>query len=283
MTSATSERPASGIVLRTSTTVLRSWAPVLRAEWTKFRTNTGNWWLLGGLVVLVIALGAVSDAVTGCAAATCDTDPGKTSLIGVYAAQAVAAILGVQAIGAEYHTGMIRTTFTAMPHRISVLSAKAVLLAVTVACAGLVAAQAAAWLGQLVLPGRGVTPADGLPSLSPLHEPMLRAACGSGLYLALIALLSLGVAASMRESASAIGVVLGLLFLVPLFADALAPATWQRHLEQIAPMTAGLEIQATTNLAALPTSPWAGLGVLAAWSACVLAIAQILLRRRDSQ
>jgi ABC-2 type transport system permease protein len=263
--------------------VLRSWAPILRAEWTKFRTNTGNWWLLGGLIVLVIALGAVSDAVTSCAAGTCDMDPGKTCLIGVYAAQAVAAILGVQAIGAEYHTGMIRTTFTAMPHRTRVLAAKAGVLAVTVACTGLVAAQAAAWLGQLVLPGRGVTPADGLPGLSPLHEPMLRATSGSALYLALIALLSLGVGAAMREPAPAIGVVLGLLFLVPLFATALAPATWQRHLEQISPMIAGLEIQATTNLAALPISPWAGLGVLAAWSACVLALAQILLRQRDSQ
>ena len=32
-------------------------------------------------------------------------------------------------------------------------------------------------------------------------------------------------------------------------------------------MTAGLAIQATTGLNTLPISPWAGLGVLAAWAA----------------
>ena len=33
--------------------------------------------------------------------------------------------------------------------------------------------------------------------------------------------------------------------------------TWQRHLEQIGPMTAG-QIEATTGLRSLPISPWAG-------------------------
>ena len=68
---------------------------------------------------------------------------------------------------------------------------------------------------------------------------MLRAAAGSVLYLALIALLSLGIATAVRDSAVAIGVVLGLLYLFPIIAAVVRPA-WQRHLEQIAPMTAGL-------------------------------------------
>ncbi len=34
--------------------------------------------------------------------------------------------------------------------------------------------------------------------------------------------------------------------------------TWQRHLEQIGPMTAGRQIEATTGLRSLPISPWAG-------------------------
>jgi hypothetical protein len=41
---------------------------------------------------------------------------------------------------------------------------------------------------------------------------------------------------------------------------------WERHLQQITPMTAGLDIQATTGLSSLPLSPWPGLGVLAAWA-----------------
>jgi ABC-2 type transport system permease protein len=47
-------------------------------------------------------------------------------------------------------------------------------------------------------------------------------------------------------------------------------------------MTAGLAIQATTNLRSLPISPWAGLGVLAAWTAAALLAGGLLLRLRDA-
>jgi ABC-2 type transport system permease protein len=53
-------------------------------------------------------------------------------------------------------------------------------------------------------------------------------------------------------------------------------------IEQIGPMTAGLAIQATTNLPTLPISPWAGLGVLAAWAACALLSGALLLELRDA-
>jgi transposase len=43
------------------------------------------------------------------------------------------------------------------------------------------------------------------------------------------------------------------------------------------PMTAGLAIQATTSL---PLSPWAGLGVLAAWATAALLTGGLLLRLR---
>jgi len=69
----------------------------------------------------------------------------------------------------------------------------------------------------------------------------------------------------VRDSATAIGVVLGLLYLLPIVAQLVTDPHWERHLQQIGPMTSGLAIQATTNLGTLPISPWAGLGVLAAW------------------
>ena len=109
-----------------------------------------------------------------------------------------------------------------------------------------------------------------------------RGAAGSVLYLALIALLSLGVAAAIRDPAAAIGVVLGLLYLFPIVASVVAGPHWYRHLQQIGPMTAGLAIQATTTLRSLPISPWAGLGVLAAWAAAALLAGGLLLRLRDA-
>jgi ABC-2 type transport system permease protein len=45
----------------------------------------------------------------------------------------------------------------------------------------------------------------------------LRAAAGSVLYLALIGLLGLGIATAARDSAAAIEIVLGLLYLFPTF------------------------------------------------------------------
>ena len=111
---------------------------------------------------------------------------------------------------------------------------------------------------------------------------MLRAAAGSVLYLALIALLSLGVAAAVRDSAVAIGIILGLLYLIPIIATVVGAPGWHRHLGQIAPMTAGLAIQATTGLRSLPLSPWTGLGVLAAWAAAALLAGGLLLRLRDA-
>jgi ABC-2 type transport system permease protein len=57
---------------------------------------------------------------------------------------------------------------------------------------------------------------------------------------------------------------------------------WQRHLEQSGPMTAGLYIQATTNLRSLPLTPWQGLGVLALWAAGALLIGALIFRFRDA-
>ncbi len=93
---------------------------------------------------------------------------------------------------------------------------------------------------------------------------------------------SLGIAAAVRDPAVAIGVVLGLLYLFPIIAAVAAGPHWQRHLAQIGPMSARLEIQATRNLHSLPIGPWAGLGVLAARAATALLAGGLLLRFRDS-
>jgi len=111
---------------------------------------------------------------------------------------------------------------------------------------------------------------------------VLRAAAGSVLYLALIALLSLGAATAVRDSATAIGVVLGRLYLFPIIAAVVTDPHWQRHLLQIGPMSAGLAIQATIGLRSLPIGPWGGLGVLALWAAGALLVGGLLLRLRDA-
>ena len=255
----------------------------LHAEWTKLRTVAGPAWLLAATAALTVAVSAAATAAVRCPSGiACPVDTTKLSLSGVQLGQAVVAILAVQAISSEYSTGMIRITLTAMPRRSAVLAAKAAILTGLVLAAGTIAVLGSLLAGRLILPGHGFTPARGFPLLSLGDGPVLRAAAGSVLYLALIALLSLGIATAVRDSAVAIGVVLGLLYLFPIIAGVVTDPHWQRHLEQIGPMSAGLDIQATTGLSSLPLSPWAGLGVLAAWAAGALLVGGLLLRLRDA-
>jgi ABC-2 type transport system permease protein len=253
----------------------------LHAEWTKLRTVTATAWLLVSAAVLTVALGAVvAHAVTYSAGAPQDIT--KVSLTGVYIGQAIVAILAVQAISAEYSCGMIRVTLVAVPRRPVVLAAKAAIVGAVVLAAGAVAMLGSVIAGRLILPASGFTPAHGYPPLSLGHGATLRATAGSVLYLALIALLSLGVAAAVREAAVAIGLVLGLLYVFPIIAALVGDKHLQRHLEQIAPMSAGLAIQSTVNLGHLPIAPWAGLGVLAAWAGVALLTGGLALKLRDA-
>ena len=254
----------------------------LHAEWTKLRTLAGTGWLLVAVVAVTVVVSAAAAAATTCPSGTaCPVDTTKLSLTGIEAGQAVVAILAVLAISGEYSTGMIRTTLTAMPRRTTVLAAKAAILTGLVLVAGTIAVLGCLLAARLILPGHGFTPAHGFPPLSPGAGPTLRAAAGSVLYLALVALLSLGTATAVRDSGTAIGIILGLLYLFPIVAQVVNPQ-WYRHLQQIGPMTAGLAIQATTGLRSLPISPWAGLGVLAAWAAAALLSGGLLLRLRDA-
>ena len=254
----------------------------LHAEWTKLRTVAGTGWLLLGAAVLTIAVSAAADAAATCPSGGCQADPAKLSLTGVQAGQAIVAVIAVLAVSNEYSTGMIRITLTAMPRRLTVLAAKAALVAGLVFTVSAVAVLASVLAGRLILPGHGFMLAHGYLPLSLGHGPVLRAACGSIFYLALIALLSLGIATAVREPAVAIGLVLGLLYLFLVVTSAIGNQHWQRHLEQIGPMTAGLYIQATVNLRSLPLTPWQGLGVLALWAAGALILGGLVLRFRDA-
>ena len=253
----------------------------LHAEWTKLRTAPGSGWLAAGAISLTAGLSvAVAAAVTYSGGT--EQDPAKISLTGVQLGQAVIAILAVLAISGEYSTAMIHTTLAAMPRRSTMLAAKAVVLTGTVFAAGVVAVLASVLAGRLLLPGNGFTAAHGYPPLSLGDGSTLRAAAGSVLYLVLIGLLALGVATAVRDSATGIGVVLALLYVFPIVASVVTDPHWQRHLRQLGPMAAGLAIQATTNLRTLPISPWAGLGVLAAWAAAAMLVGALTLRLRDA-
>lgn len=248
---------------------------VLHAEWTKLRTTATTAWLLVATVALTVAVGALASSAVRCPTSDCGIDPAKTSLTGVYLGQAVVVAVAVLMIGGEYGTGMIRTTFTAMPRRLVVMGAKAMLLVGLVMVAGVVAVAASLSAGRPML-------ANGHLVLSLGDGSVLRAAVGSVLYLALIALLAFGIGMAVRDSVVAIGLVLGLLYLFPVISGVVTDPVWQRHLQQIGPMSAGLAVQATTGVGDLPIGPWAGLGVLALWATGAMLLGGLVVRLRDA-
>jgi ABC-2 type transport system permease protein len=260
---------------------LAGFREALHAEWTKLRTMPSTAWLLAVAVVLTVAGGAVTTAVVKCSTA-CSADPVKNSLTGVMLGQAAIAVLAVMMLTGEYSSGMIRTTLAAMPRRTSMLAAKASVLTGIVIVTGVVAVLGSLLVGQHFAAENGFTTAHGFLPVTLAHGPVVRAAAGSVLYFGLVALLSLGIAVAVRESAVAITVVLGLLYVLPIIGGLMLSPHWERRFDRYSPMSAGLAIQATRDLGKLPIGPWPGLGVLACWAAAALLAGGALLRLRDA-
>lgn len=253
----------------------------LQAEWTKFRTLAGNRWLLLGIVAATVAISAAAGAFTHVSGVTRGGDTTKLSVSGVYLGQLVVAALAAIAISDEYATGMIRVTLAATPRRIAVLMAKAANLASLTAVTGVAAVAGCLAIGRLMLPSEGLDPAHGYALISLGSAATARAALGTVIYLVLIALLSLSVATLIRDTAVSIGALVALLYMPPLLAR-IVGGMLGRRIEEIAPMSAGLSIQATTHLHSLPIRPWAGLGVVAGWTASSLLLATMIWRVRDA-
>lgn len=262
----------------------QGYAMIVHAEWTKLRTETGTCWLIIAAAALTAGLSTVVTFMVSCsqATSTCGQDTTKLSLSGVLLGQLLVALLGVLVMGNEYNTGMMRTTLIAMPNRSAVLSAKAIVLSAAVLAAATVGVGLSLLAGRFILPGNGFTPQAGSPYLSLADGPTLRAAVGTILYMLLVALLGLGAATVLRDSAVAVGFVLAVLFVFPLLAHAVSNQQWQKHLQQISPMTAGLAVQTTRDVGYLPIGPWPGMLVMVAWAAVPLAAGWLLLRFRDA-
>jgi ABC-2 type transport system permease protein len=249
--------------------------PALRAEWTKLCTTPAPAWLLAGVVASTVAVGAAAVAAITCRGGDCGVDPARLGLVGIQLGQAVVAVLAVLCMGGEYGTGLVHVTLAATPRRIAVLAAKASVLAGVVAGAAALAVAGSLLVARIVLPGHGIPLTLGDASVQ-------RAAAGSVLYLVLIAGLALGIATAVRDSATAIGIVLALLYAYPIVIRVVSDPAWLRRLERLGPTTAGLAVQATTGLDGLPIGPWPGLGVLAIWTGLALAVGALVLHHRDA-
>ncbi len=251
---------------------------VLRAEWTKLRSQPSAYWSLAATVILVVGFGIgyslllVARPPHG-ASAMSSFDAAAISLSGVQLAQIAVGVLGVLLITGEYATGLIRTTFAAVPRRLPVLWGKAAILAAAVTAVSVPAAFAAFTGGQSILARQHLSVQLSQPGVA-------RAIVGSALYLAVIALLGLGLGAVLRNAAGGIAALFGLLYGLPLIAG-LLPGDMAADVTKFLPANAGQAVVSVHPDATL-LPPWTGFAVLCAYAAVLLGISAARMRRGDA-
>jgi ABC-2 type transport system permease protein len=262
---------------------------VVASEWIKLRTLRSTWWCAAVLVALSVLMGVLVSAVVdgGGRLPTSQQDALAVQVLtlSVNFTQLVAAVLGVLVISGEYGTGMIRSTFAAVPRRIPAVVAKLLVLAVAVLAIGLVSTALTALAAAPLLGARGI----GLAPDAALWLPVL----GGSVYLTLIAVLAFAIGTLLRNSAGGIATALGLLLVVPIvvrLAAGLTRADWLQSADALLPSSAGGQLftYAAPNGSDLGTATqtlvlngWGGAAVLLAWIAVFLVPALILVRRRD--
>jgi ABC-type transport system involved in multi-copper enzyme maturation permease subunit len=257
-------------------------AGTLRSEFTKIRSVRSTYWTLLTLLAVSIGIGAAISAGTAAnwshasPADRATFDPTQASVAGLfYLGQLVIVVLGAMTLTAEYSTGMIRTSLTAMPRRVTVYTAKAVVFACVALVVTFIAAFIAFFLGQSLL-------ASTHDSATLSQPNVLRAVIGSALYVTLCGLFAFAVGAILRHTAGAITTVIGLLFVIPILAH-LLPHTWYQDLARWLPDAAGQALSVTVG----PQdphlfSPWGQFSVFAVYTVVLLVVGAVLFRKRDA-
>ncbi|SFU08943.1 hypothetical protein SAMN05660657_05572 [Geodermatophilus amargosae] len=269
----TTDRPGTGAAVGRASSTRVTQRRVLAAEGIKLRAQRSILWLLV-ISVLSIVAAALSSALTSTLAdappegAGGASDPLGAALTGVSFTQVLIVALGVLVVTSEYSTGLFRATFTAVPKRLPVLWAKAIVAAVAVFVATLAAA-----LISFVTARAVMSSADGTTSLG--DPGVLRALVGSALYLSVTTILAVAFGSLLRSAIGAMAALFGLLFVVPLLGQ-LLPETGP-----YLPNNAGAAIMRIGSPEG-SLSPWVGLGVFGLYAVVALIAAAVALTRRDA-
>lgn len=269
-----------------------SFGGVLRSEWIKLRSLRSTLWCYAIVIVLTIGLGLLLATAVGAqpqsGTPTAEQQQAswvQAATLGVAFSQLVVAVLGALVITGEYGTGMIRSTFAAVPKRWPALLAKALVFGVTTFVVALVSFVITALVVAPLLPAAGVHPdlGDGRAWL---------AIVGAAGYLALLGVLSLSIGAIIRNSAGGIATALGLILVVPTVLSILGAVTravWVQNLSVFLPDRAGGHLYAYPAATTAPAVPdvvvldtLGGFLVLAAWVVVMFVVAVVLLKRRDA-
>ncbi|WP_107054601.1 ABC transporter ATP-binding protein [Streptomyces sp. NRRL S-350] len=257
---------------------------LVRSEWVKLRTTKSGRYLTLGTVVAGVGLAVLTSNSAGEQYASASAterhgvdptfDPTEISLRGHLLAQLTISLLGAQAMTAEYNTGTITSSLTAVPDRGRLLAAKAVVVGAAALPVGLAATVGGFLGGQRMLARHGAPHAR-------LSDPRsLRAVLGGGLYLASAGLLGLGVGGLLRSTSGSATSLFGVTLILPAFSPTL-PGKLAKWVATYWPTRAGAQIMTVHRDPGL-MRPWPGLGVMCAVTGGVLGSAYLVFRHRDA-
>jgi ABC-2 type transport system permease protein len=251
---------------------------VIRSEWTKIRSVASTVWTLSLAALVTIALGMLIAALSKNEFGAMNArdrlsfDPTFISFAGMSLGQLAMIVFGVLVVSNEYSTGMIRTSLAAVPQRGTFLFGKLAVATVLALVVGMATSFAAFFLGQAML---GDLRAH-------LGDPgVLRAVIGGGLYMTLIAMFSMGVAAMLRSPMLSLGILMPFFFLI---SNILGNVGATEKIGRFLPDQAGSKIMQVVVPVDddTPYGPWGGLGIMALWVVAALAGGYVLLKRRDA-
>jgi ABC-2 type transport system permease protein len=249
------------------------------SEWTKLRSVRSTYWTFLVAVLLGVGLAALGSAISADHYRTdpqlrFDWNPATRSLFSLELAQLAFAVLGVITVTSEYSTGMIRTSLTAVPRRVRMMSAKLLVFGAAALIMGEGIAFAAFSLGQALIHGKA-------PSASLSQHDIVRVVVGAGLYLLVIGLLGAGFGVIVRHAAAGIAIVVAMLFIIPGLVEAALPSSWSQPINEYWPTNAGQRV-IFLQKGAHQLSAWVGFGEFALFTVLVIAVSFWLLQRRDA-
>lgn len=255
----------------------------LSAEWWKVRSVRSTYWVLAVtaaflVVVLLLALqmAHIWDGLSAERRAEFALRPLQE--LGGWVAGLCLAVLGVLSVTSEYRTGMIRTTFTAMPRRRTVLAAKAAVIGTVALVAGEVMTVGSFLGTRLVIGDRPFPDQDA----SIAHD--LPGFLISGASVAMFALLGLSLGALLRSTAGAIVSIVLLWYVVPMVVFQL-PDPWSERFGSVMPSALPLQaagLSADNSVYGDLLSPGVAAAMMLAYAFVPLGFAALALTRRDA-
>lgn len=254
---------------------------LVASEWIKLWSLRSTFWVLGlgGLATVGICVESAVNTYnrwsTFSARSRADFDPlqsafsGKAMLVLILVTTSVGAI----AVVSEYATGLVRTTFTAVPARHSVVAAKVMVMAAVMTAYGFVVAGASFWSTQAVLAGRHA-------GYSITHPGALQALVATALLPTVCATVGMGVGAVIRHTAATIAAIVFVLELLPQFFTSTAYQSII-DIEDAMPRTAWERLVMTHRAGSLLPSVSASWLVYALWIVSAAALAIVVVRYQD--